>query len=89
MLCKLVRIHPVSFLPQPFSLTIRPLAEKRKAVIEWIYPESFDQKHLEISNKRQKETGTWLLESPEFKGWVTEQQNSRLLWGHGIRKSTA
>lgn len=34
---------------------------------------------------RQANTGGWLFERSQFKDWVKEQSNSRLLWGYGIR----
>lgn len=61
--------------------------EKRNAVLDWLSSEKFDTRHIEISGKRQKNTGDWILETPEVKEWTKKQQDlqKRLLWGHGIR----
>lgn len=54
-------------------------------MLNWLYPESYDTKHIEISNKRQKDTGIWLLRSRKFQELVGRK--AQLLWGYGIRKS--
>jgi hypothetical protein len=56
--------------------------------LEWLYPGLFDKKHLEISHRKQKDTGEWLLKRVEFQQLVEGRQGSRLLWGYGIRKYT-
>lgn len=59
--------------------------EKRKTALNWLYPRGFDSRHIEISKNRQKDTGGWLLDSPELLGW-SKGCKKPLLWGHGIRK---
>lgn len=54
-------------------------------MLNWLFPEDPDIKHVEISSRRQKNTGDWLLESPEFLSWEEGRLGSQLLWGHGIR----
>lgn len=55
-------------------------------MLNWLYPENFDTKHTEISNRRQKDTGKWLLESKEMQNLANGTGVSKLLWGYGIRR---
>lgn len=57
--------------------------KKCRDVLNWFYTGNFDAKHVEISSKRQSNTGEWLFQEPEFKDWVSQQ--AKLLWGYGIR----
>ncbi|KAH8148232.1 uncharacterized protein LAJ45_07684 [Morchella importuna] len=59
-------------------------AEARLKVLNWLYPESFETRHLDISRRRRERTGEWLLKSPEFCEFVSNNQNSPILWGYGI-----
>lgn len=72
--------------PRSTDFTNRPLAEARLKVLNWLYPESFETRHLDISRRRRERTGEWLLKSPEFCEFVSNNQNSPILWGYGIRK---
>lgn len=57
--------------------------KRRKDVLNWLYPDNFDTKHIEISGRRQSNTGEWIFQEPEFIDWAA--QRSKLLWGYGIR----
>ncbi|KAH0608836.1 uncharacterized protein H6S33_001064 [Morchella sextelata] len=59
-------------------------AEDRIKILNWLYPESFETRHLEISGRRREKTGEWLLKSAEFVEFVRNNQSSPILWGHGI-----
>lgn len=47
-----------------------------------ISPETFNERHIEISNRRKERTGQWILRLPEVQDW---RKNPGLLWGYGIR----
>lgn len=64
--------------------TSHPLAEKRDKVLNWLYPETIQQKHIEIQNRRRGNTGSWILGTPELKEWIKGERDSQLLWGYGI-----
>jgi hypothetical protein len=61
------------------------LEEKRELILHWLFSKPFDQRHTEISNRRQENIGQRLLESQEFKNW-THDTGSQLLWVHGLGK---
>ncbi|KAI5847752.1 hypothetical protein DFP73DRAFT_352692 [Morchella snyderi] len=61
------------------------IEEKRELILHWLSSNTFDQRHTEISNKRDN-IGQWLLGSQEFKNW-THDTDSRLLWVHGLAGS--
>lgn len=54
-------------------------------VLNWLFSGQFDQKHTEISGKRQEHTGKWLSQEPQYQAWVKDNPDFKLLWGHGIR----
>ncbi|KAH8153587.1 uncharacterized protein LAJ45_02400 [Morchella importuna] len=61
------------------------MEEKRENVLNWLYPEDPEARHNEISNRRQRETGSWLTERPEFREWLLHHDPASLfLWGYGI-----
>lgn len=60
------------------------LALKRGKILTWLYPEAFDKRHLEVRERRQNNTGGWILEEPSVQGWIKEGLSSRILWGYGI-----
>jgi hypothetical protein len=61
------------------------LDDKRVAVLNWLFPGSFNERHNEISGRRKKNTGQWILNAPEVQYWK-KPGNHDLLWGYGIRK---
>lgn len=60
--------------------------KERDQALDWLYPGDTDTKHVDISKKRQENTGGWLFEKPEFKAWSDGVSKSKLLLGYGIRK---
>jgi hypothetical protein len=60
--------------------------EKREKALKWLYPDAFDNRHTEITNKRQKDTGDWVLQLPGFQGWIKQDSNSNKLCAYGIRR---
>lgn len=75
-------IHPMRSWS---NLLNQIVAAKRKSVLSWLYPSAVDTKHIEISDARKKNTGGWLLKSPEVLEWVKKNPYSPILWGYGIR----
>lgn len=57
--------------------------DNRMRAINWLYPQDFDKRHIQISGLRRGNTGEWILKAPEVQSWI---KDSRLLWGYGIRK---
>lgn len=55
--------------------------QKKKALLSRLTPIDFDIAHRDINSRRVKETGKWLLESPEYTLWL-EQPST--LWCRGI-----
>ena len=49
----------------------------------WISPLDFNEQQNAALGKRTEGTGTWLLQSSEFKGWVDGE--SKVLWCPGKR----
>lgn len=75
------KLHPSP--PHTANLPRRStLVKKRKTVLSWLLPGSFEDIHADISKTRQKGTGAWLLDALEDLRW--EQGNVLLVWGHGI-----
>ncbi|KAH0604080.1 uncharacterized protein H6S33_007111 [Morchella sextelata] len=60
------------------------LAKSRARILKWVYRTPFDERHLEISGRRQLDTGTLLTLKPEFQSWVKENPDFKILWGNGI-----
>ena len=56
-----------------------------KRILEWISRESSGKRHAELQLKRNQGIGNWLLETPEFVKWKTEDPG-RVLLGRGIGK---
>ncbi|KAI5840036.1 ankyrin repeat-containing domain protein [Morchella snyderi] len=60
------------------------IEKKRMEVLDWLYPSAFDKRHLEISSRRQKDTGKWVLREPGVQEWCGRNPQNRLLWAYGI-----
>jgi hypothetical protein len=59
------------------------IAQLRREIIEWLSPLNFLKTQIDVLNRRQTGTGQWLLESAEFKDWVSGSGTT--LWCPGIR----
>jgi hypothetical protein len=57
--------------------------EERQKILKWLSPLNPFARQDEIFSKRQPGTGTWLLDSSEFKKWKSGEEKS--LWCFGIR----
>jgi hypothetical protein len=54
-------------------------------LMAWLSPLNFWVKQIDHLGRRQEGTGEWLLNAPEFKGWLEGRTN--VLWCPGIRMS--
>jgi hypothetical protein len=61
------------------------LVNLREKIFEWLCPEPYDKRHQDIRRQREKDTGQWLLDTPEYIKWSSGKADQRILWGHGIR----
>jgi len=60
------------------------LDKQTQQLANWISPLDFNEQQDTAYGKHTKDTGTWLLNSPEFKRWVDDK--SRILWCPGKRE---
>ncbi|KAI5838888.1 hypothetical protein DFP73DRAFT_563574 [Morchella snyderi] len=60
--------------------------KERIRICRWLSSGPFDEKHVEVSCKRQENTGGWLLAHHQFISWMGNS-GPRLLWGCGIPKN--
>jgi hypothetical protein len=44
--------------------------QQHKAILDWLSPTDFPAQQHDIISRRQKGTGQWLLDSPEYNGWL-------------------
>ncbi|KAL8976584.1 MAG: hypothetical protein Q9205_007435 [Flavoplaca limonia] len=56
--------------------------QEYREVTTWLSPVNFWARQQDIINNRTKDTGTWLLESSEYRSWRVGSGN--ILWCHGI-----
>lgn len=62
------------------------LDKERRALLRWLSRLEFEDDHDILFSKRHGDTGNWLLESQEFKDWLSGDE-SCTLWCHGSRKN--
>lgn len=56
-------------------------------IVAWLSPlQGYFQQQKDLSERRQKGTGQWLLAAPEFIDWVSGPRD--VLWYSGIRRSS-
>ena len=60
--------------------------EKRRKILEWLSPGSFNSRHEELQKSRVKSSGQWFLNSNEYINWVSGTGPSCLLCT-GIRST--
>ena len=68
-----------------FQLLTKCLAQKDRTIIDWLSPLNFWAKQSDVLSSRSGSTGTWILETEEFKDWAAG--SGKTLWCTGIRKS--
>ena len=52
--------------------------------MDWLSPLNFKAKQIDVLSSRSDSTGTWILETEEFKDWAIG--SGKTLWCTGIRK---
>ena len=67
------------------QLLTRCLGQKDRTIIDWLSPLKFEAKQSDVLSSRSGSTGTWILETEEFKNWAVG--SGKTLWCTGIRKS--
>ena len=65
------------------SIRLNQENEERKQILSGLSSIDFEAIHCDISSRRVKYTGQWLLESTEFETWV-RAKNAPILWCRGI-----
>jgi hypothetical protein len=62
-------------------------ADENIAILRWLSPLSFEEKHLDTLSKLHPGTGEWLVELDQFKFWRDGDPDApSTLWTPGIRK---
>ena len=59
------------------------LDQELENIINWLSPRNFWKTHYGIFEKREKETGSWLLTHPKFEVWL--RGSTEVLWCPGDR----
>ena len=57
--------------------------EAGRQMLLWLSPVNMDQKQQDVFSQHQDGTGSWFLESPEFKEWAAGNATSRILFCPG------
>ncbi|KAF7350616.1 Ankyrin 2,3/unc44 [Mycena sanguinolenta] len=77
--------HQMTMINMDFAQQSRSLkmgAGERKEIMDSLAPINFFQHHGSISHTRQRGTGQWLLDDPQFQEW--QSSTGRTLWLRGI-----
>lgn len=45
--------------------------QEQLAILDWLTPVDYGPRQSDFLSRRQDETGGWLLDSPEYQGWLT------------------
>ena len=63
--------------------------EKKKEILSWLSSKNSWSRHNEFSQKRVSGSGTWFVESEEFKDWTKGTSEHVLIgWGNGTFHSS-
>ena len=52
--------------------------------MDWLHPLNFEAKQIDVLSSKSDFTGTWILETEEYKDWAIG--SGKTLWCTGIRK---
>ena len=63
------------------NLVLNQSQQEREAVLQWISPLNFGPQQSDLSGRRQKGTGSWLLESQDFQNWVNKEGKTLVCQG--------
>ncbi|KAI5816118.1 hypothetical protein BZA77DRAFT_369074 [Pyronema omphalodes] len=61
----------------------RLMEKKREKVIQWIFKEPVNSRHVHIGSQRKEGTVKWVFETPEYQQWISKA-GSPVLLGCGI-----
>ena len=64
---------------------LRWMSTEERDAISWLSPLDFVAKQNDALSRRQHGTGRWLLDSSEFRSWISIA--GKVLWCPGMRKS--
>ncbi|KAE8358860.1 nucleoside phosphorylase domain-containing protein [Aspergillus caelatus] len=67
------------------ALTNRISEKTRSRIVNWIPANDYGFRYTKVLSERQEGTGGWLLESSEFRSWLSDETN--MLFCPGIRGS--
>jgi hypothetical protein len=59
--------------------------EKKKDILNWLSSRNSSSRHENFSKMRESDSGTWLVESLEFKEWVSGSSQVLIGSGNGIQ----
>jgi hypothetical protein len=68
-------------------LSSRVRNEYQNKILSWVSNIQFEKFHKSAKDGRTAHTAEWLLQHKEFKKWSSSDE-SKILWLHGIRKSS-
>ena len=60
------------------------LESKLTAVMNWLSSSQYDDKHIAVKGRRQKNTGQWFID--KFQTWLADTNRLPFFWCKGIRK---
>ena len=60
-----------------------PVGDHVRKVYEWLKAPDHTAKHTSACSKREKGTGSWLIQGEQFKEW--KSATNSFLWLNGIR----
>ena len=67
------------------ELQIQARRQRHQAIVDFIAPYDFAQKHGSVLSQRQPGTGQWFLDAPEYQRWInSEPHKGNTLWCPGI-----
>jgi hypothetical protein len=61
--------------------------DQRRDILDWISKIAYYQKHQTLQASRAKDTGSWILDSPEYIRWRDSSDETSVLWCEGIQGS--
>lgn len=70
-----------SIIEDTHNLRLNQNQQERNELLQWLSPLNFAPQQSDLSNRRQKETGSWLLGSHEFQEWVSKEGKTLVCQG--------
>ncbi|KAF6219464.1 hypothetical protein HO133_003931 [Letharia lupina] len=70
-----------SIIEDTHNLRLNQNQQERNELLQWLSPLNFAPQQSDLSNRRQKETGSWLLGSHEFQEWVNKEGKTLVCQG--------